>query len=78
MPERKAGVGTKIDEWRADPEVFAEALDLTGNRLVLHRFGDGFTRVEEYRGRRRILKSMMLDEQADIIEENFDGQVEWE
>lgn len=66
-----------------DREAFLKALEFRGDRLELHRFGDGFTRVEEFDGDHRIYKAMVLDTQADIIEENFtaetggQGTVQW-
>lgn len=63
-----------------DREAFLKALEFRGARIVLQRLGDGFTRVEEFDGRHRIYKAMVLDEQADIIEENFretGGEVKW-
>jgi len=66
--------------YRGNHEEFVEALHFAGDLLVLRRFGDGFTGVEEFVGRRRIAKTQVLDEQADIIEENFlerGGVVKW-
>ena len=70
-------VGETIKLARADREAFLKALDFRGDRLVLKRLGDGYTRVEEFDGGSRIYKAVVLNEQADIIEENFEGKVIW-
>ncbi len=85
MPEKKAGVGTKIDEWRADPEAFAEALNFTGDRLMCLLGPDGFTRIDEKKrtekgGYRLLTRRHIPTDEARRIAEDFQdrgGSVVW-
>ncbi len=78
MPERHGGIdGAK---YRGDPEAFAEALRFEGDRLELLRGGDGFTRIDEYKGRRRIFRRWVEVDVAEWIAEDFEergGTVQW-
>lgn len=78
MPERKGGLGTKIDEYRDDPEAFARTLNRRPDHLVLLKGPDRFTRIDERFGRRLLFRYFVPHDEAREIADDFDGKVTWQ